>query len=144
MSFINNEWFIVNDLEGFVNSTRALVYNNFGRWNKTSDNSEIDDMIVSPSDKKEFDRILSKEESEVIIKQHLRKQKHKTSSKIRYLVSDNLFLGIVKDLNDRLVSNILTGLVNRGLVESAYDSEINDFVFWIKDENKNEENPETD
>ena len=41
-------------------------------------------------------------------------------------------------------SKILNGLVNKGLVETAYDSESNDFIFWVKDDNKKEEKPETD
>ena len=45
-------------------------------------------------------------------------------------------------MNSRMISNLLNGLVSKGLVESSYDSELNDFVFWIKDENK--EKPETD
>jgi len=43
-------------------------------------------------------------------------------------------------MNGRLVSNMLTSLVSKGLIESAYDEQINDFVFWIKDN----ESPETD
>jgi hypothetical protein len=35
-----------------------------------------------------------------------------------------------------MTSNLLNGLVNRGLVETAYDDEAEDFVFWVK-ENKN-------
>jgi hypothetical protein len=42
-----------------------------------------------------------------------------------------------------MVSNILNSLVNKGLVETAYDAEANDFIFWVSDENK-KENPETD
>ena len=37
-----------------------------------------------------------------------------------------------------MTSNILNGLVNKGIVETAYDDETNDFVFWIKNENKKE------
>jgi hypothetical protein len=35
--------------------------------------------------------------------------------------------------------------VQKGLVESAFDDKANDFVFWIKDKDENqEEKPETD
>jgi len=47
-----------------------------------------------------------------------------------------------------MVSNILQGLVQRGIVETAFDDESNDFVFWVKnnEENTEEKNekPETD
>ena len=45
-----------------------------------------------------------------------------------------------------MVSNILNQLVNKGILESAYDEKSNDFIFWLKesigDEEKNK--PETD
>lgn len=44
---------------------------------------------------------------------------------------------IITALNDRLVSNILNSLVNKGLIETAYDDSRNDFVFWVKDNDKN-------
>ncbi|NBT08684.1 MAG: hypothetical protein EBS98_07780, partial [Chitinophagia bacterium] len=53
---------------------------------------------------------------------------------------------ILEELNSRLVSNILNSLVNKGLIESAYDSDTNDFVFWVKNDSKDkqQEKPETD
>ncbi len=27
---MNNEWFVIKDLNGFINSSRILVFNNFG------------------------------------------------------------------------------------------------------------------
>ena len=46
-------------------------------------------------------------------------------------------------MNARLVSNILSSLASKGLIESAYDPEINDFVFWTVDGDE-KENPESD
>jgi hypothetical protein len=48
-----------------------------------------------------------------------------------------------------MISNILNNLVNKGVLESAYDADLNDFVFWIKEEdeqnNKDSKDfPETD
>ena len=49
-----------------------------------------------------------------------------------------------------MVSNILNQLVQKGLVESAFDTESNDFIFWVKDNDKLFKNetetdlPETD
>ena len=97
-------------------------------------------MLIKPEEKEEFDKLLSPEESKVIVTQILKKQKHKTTQKLRYLVSDDLFISIIQILNDRMVSNTLANLVSKGLVESAYDSELDDFIFWVKDEEK----PETD
>jgi hypothetical protein len=142
----NDDWFIIKDFEGFIESTRALVFNSFGNDKDKTDKEKPDKddfiMSVSDKDKEELDKVLSYDESLVIIIGFLKKEKHKTSNRIRYLVNDSSFMDIIYSLNDRMTSNILNGLVNRGLVETAYDDESNDFVFWVKeDENKN---PETD
>jgi predicted transcriptional regulator len=76
----------------------------------------------------------------IIVKNLTKKQKHKISKKIRYVLNDTILVDIIENLNSRMVSNVLTNLVQKGLVESAFDSQKNDFVFWIK----NNENPKTD
>jgi hypothetical protein len=143
MDFTNDEWFIVKDIDGLVDSSRALVFNNFG--SKKEENSEVDllDMEIDEKDKDELDKILSFDESKIIIIAMLKKQKNKKTNNIRYMLNDSLFMEIISSLNDRMVSNILNGLVNKGMVETAYDAETNDFVFWISDEYKKEK-PETD
>ena len=140
----NNNWYIINDLQGFVDAARKLVFNSFGKKEEVSDD-DIQDLIdcSSPETQEELDRTLSYEESEVIAKTVLK------INKGRYIVDDENFIKLLELLNDRLVSNILNNLANMGLVESAYDNDSNDFIFWIKDEYKEEvkkiiENPETD
>jgi hypothetical protein len=39
-----------------------------------------------------------------------------------------------------MVSNILNSLVNKGVLDSAYDDEQNDFIFWVKEEKQKPEN----
>lgn len=141
-----SEWFVINDLDDFVDKARAIVYTNFGNWDQAS---EVDALIddVAESEKEEFDKILSHDECVVITKSIVKKQKNKKSQEIRFVLNEDLFADLIKSFNDRMVSNILQSLVKKGLVESSYDSEINDFVFWaINDENKetNKEKPETD
>jgi hypothetical protein len=127
-----NEWFVIKNIEEFTNKARAIVYNNFGNWENESDVYNIIDS-VKPSEQADFDKVLSHQESLVIIKQIIKKQKNKTTSKIRYILNETLFAKIVEELNARMVSNILNELVKKGLVESAYDTESDDFVFWVKD-----------
>ena len=91
---------------------------------------------VDPKDQKELDETLSYNESLIIVKQHIKKQIHKKTDKIRYIMNDKIFLSIIESLNERMVSNLLSSLVNKGLVETAYDDEDDDFIFWVKDENK--------
>jgi len=131
MDFTNDEWFVVKDIDGFINSSRALVFNGFGKTKEQS--KEILDIEIDDKDQEELDKVLSFNESKIIIIDILEKEYHK-NSKIKYLLNDNLFIKIIESLNDRMTSNILNSLVNRGLVETAYDAEQDDFVFWIKDQ----------
>jgi hypothetical protein len=43
-----------------------------------------------------------------------------------------------------MVSNILTKLVSDGIIESAFDTEKNDFIFWVKEQDDQNSKPETD
>jgi len=142
MDSMNEEWFIVKDIDGLINSSRALVFNSFGKDNQDEDFDMLD-FHINKKDQKEFDQVLSFEESKSIITAILKKQKNKKTKTIRYVLNDYLFMQIIESLNDRMISNILNNLVNKGLVETAYDAEANDFIFWVSDENK-KQNPETD
>ena len=142
---MESEWYIIKDIEKFIDTTRILVFNNFAQDGKDDINFSLDTKIDSTE---ELDQVLSYNESASIIDGLIKKEINKKSKKIRYLLSDNLFLDIVESLNSRMVSNILSGLVSKGLVETAFDDNANDFIFWIKDENKEQfkkdlQDPET-
>ena len=133
------EWYEVKNLEEFVESSRSLVYNNFG--NSVDKNDSIDSMlsmVVNEEEKKELDSVLSHEESSIIIISLLKKEVNKKTKKHRYVMTEKMFLSIIESLNDRMVSNMLNNLVNKGLLETGFDEETNDFIFWTKDENKKE------
>ena len=141
----DSQWFVIPDLSEFTDKARAIVYNNFGVWEDKSDIDLIIDDVIE-NEREDFDKVLSHQESLVIVKENIKKERSKITKEIRYVLTDQMFADIVQKLNDRMVSNIINGLVKKGLVESAFDSEANDFVFWVKDndENKDEEKPETD
>ncbi len=136
-----NEWFVINDLNEFTDKTRIIVYNNFGKWESNNPINETMDLIEE-SDTNDMNKVLSHEESLTIVKQVVKKQKHKKSDRVRYILNETLFAKIVQDLNARMVSNVLNELVKKGIIESGFDNESNDFVFWIKKDNN--ETPETD
>lgn len=140
-----DEWFIIPNIKEFTDKARAIVYNNFGSWD---DKTDLDILIddVAENEKENFDEVLSHQESLIIVKQIVKKQKNKKNSKIRFILNDKLFADIVHSLNARMVSNIINSLVKKGLVETAFDSESNDFIFWVTNEQdkNNTEKPETD
>lgn len=126
-----SEWYLIPDLSEFANKTRLIVYNNFGDWKNFNEDSILDDNIET-YEKEELDKILSLDESLSIIKEHIKKQKNKYSNEIEYSLSDSMFASIVSKLNERMISNIIRGLVDKGLIEMAFDNDANDFVFWVK------------
>lgn len=137
---MKQEWYIVKNLEEFIESSRSLVYNNFGNtFEKKDPIDNMLNMVVSEEEKKELDTVLSYEESSIIITTLLKKQINNKTKKHRYVMTEKMFMSIIESLNDRMVSNMLNGLVNKGLLETGFDEETNDFIFWIKDENKKED-----
>lgn len=140
-----SEQYVINDIEEFTDKVRIIVYNNFGLWQ--DDKAEIDILIddIKESEQENFDAMLSHNESLTIVLSLVKKQKNRKTEQTRYALDDDIFATIIHSLNERMVSNVLNSLVKKGLVESAFDSESNDFIFWVKDENKEDiEKPETD
>lgn len=135
MDFTNSEWFIIKDLESFVRYTRKFVFESY-------DNEEFSDhsASLSSTDQEELEKLLPYNESLVIIQSLVKKQKNKKNNKTRLIINEEIYIEILTSLGERMTSNIIQGLVKKGLIETAFDDESNDFVFWIKDENK--EKPE--
>lgn len=137
---MKQEWYTVKDLSGLINYSRSLIFSNFGKSEEEKINkySLLIDSF-SEEEKEELESVLSYDESLVIIKSKAKQQRNKKTKQIRYLLNDELYVSILESMNHRMTSNILNNLVNKGLVETGYDENSNDFIFWIKDENKEDE-----
>jgi hypothetical protein len=138
---MSKEWYYINDIDNFVNSARKLVFKFFG--NEEDKLSEAIDLSLDKLTKEETEELeetLSFNESLSIVKLYAKKQINKNKKTSRYCINDKILHQIIEALNSRLVSNILTKLTNQGVLESAYDSEINDFVFWIKEQSEDDTN----
>lgn len=134
---MNTEWYYINDLKDFVNSSRRLVFKFFGHISDQDPDSALLDIDkFTQEEKEELEQSLSYEESLSIVKELAKKQKNKKTKIDRYCINDKILQEIIEALNSRLVSNILNNLTNKGVLESGYDAEINDFVFWVKDQEK--------
>lgn len=135
---MNKEWFVVKNLKEFVDSSRRLVFQNFGK--DSSKENEIDNMLddmanMSIEDELEMNTVLSYDEALAIVQPFLRKQFNRKTKENRYVLNDNVYMSIITALNDRMISNLLNSLVNKGMIETGYDEKTNDFVFWINDKN---------
>lgn len=135
---MTHKHYIIDDIEEFTESSRRLVFSHFGE-EKVEIESEQDLFLsnLNPEEEKELDSVLSFSEAKTIVMSLAKVQKHKTTQEKRYLIDDKIFVSILEALNTRLVSNILINLTNKGLIESAYDSTLDDFVFWVKNEDEN-------
>ena len=130
-----NEIFEITDLDKFVECSRVLVFDAIGKEQP----STLNDMKytlteLSPEEIKELNDTLTQEEAMVICKEFM---KHDEDM---YLISNKRYIDLIDSLNSRLISNMLNNLVNKGLLETGFDYESNDFIFWIKEnENDSEE-----
>jgi hypothetical protein len=137
----NDQWFFISDFDNFVDHSRSLVFKFFGEVNNIADDSMTASLAkLSHEEIKEMDETLTHEESAIIIKNYAKQQINRKTKQIRYCLTDKLLQSIIEDLNSRMVSNILNSLVNKGVLDSAYDDEQNDFIFWVKEEKQKPEN----
>lgn len=139
---MKEKWFEVKDLSEFVNSTRKMVFHFFGKLNEGDPDSVLKEIWdMSEEELEELDSTLTYDECLMIAKNHLKTDTK--NYKDSYYVSDSMFMTIVEEINSRLVSNILNRLAAKGLIETAFDDTINDFVFWAtSDENKTDTDPQ--
>lgn len=127
-------WLEVVNIDKLINFSRKIIYHNFDEGNSNLTDSEFlqkVDSSVDTDDQKEMNSLLPFLECKAIFKPFL----------VRVLSKDDLYYRIKEDdydeiliqMNRRMVSNIVKDLVAKGLVESAFDNDKNDFVFWVKD-----------
>lgn len=130
----NNKWLEVVNLDKLVNFSRRLIFYNFDDEHKDIDDKDFLKKIenIKDSDSIEMDTILPFEEAKAILKSIIFSKRHKKTKKIKYFMRDSDYDDVLIQLNRRMVSNIVMGLVKKGVLESAFDDEKNDFVFWVK------------
>ena len=113
-----------------------MVFETFGDSNDRA-NDDFTELMSNQKlkDKKEMERLLPAKETIQIITAGIKKRLSK-DGEIEFTVTNKAFKKILEELNARMVSNILAKLSSEGLIETAFDSEKNDFVFWVKEKEK--------
>lgn len=141
---MKQKWFEIKDLPNFTDYSRALVFTTFGQTNQVAEDYFTNVISnINSDDKEEMDKILTYEESFSIVEALTKKKIFKKTNRVCYYITDEILMSIIESLNSRLISNILNKLVNDGVLDSAYDTDANDFIFWVK-ENNEKDKPETD
>ncbi|NBQ16955.1 hypothetical protein EBU24_01420 [bacterium] len=142
---MKNRWYVIKDLNEFIEYARSLVFKYFGETNQEqTDDLSMVICSLSNDDKLEMDRVISREECDIIAKQHIKTKINNKTKRVKHYITDTILQEMLESFNDRMVSNILNKLVNDGHLESAFDEKSNDFIFWVVDKNENKESPETD
>lgn len=134
------EWFKITNIEQFVEATRVLVYNNFGSVEDDVDTVSVMLQDLLASERKELEEVLPQQESMTIFLEFCKINHNKKQKTKSYYITDKAYYGFIESLNSRLVSNMLSKMVNKGIIESAFDVDANDFVFWIKEDNDKPKN----
>lgn len=137
---MNTEWFEIDDLEELVDFSRRIIYFNFDSDNAALDEDEFFDRMdeLTEEEEEELNHVLSFQESKMIIKQYIKKKKNKRTKQVVTLMKESDYDDYLNELNHRLVSNMVMEMVKKGILDTAFDDERNDFVFWVK-ENENEQ-----
>lgn len=141
-----SKWYLIKDLDNFVDHARSLVFKFFGTMNEESEDTITEALsVLSDAEIGEMDSVLSHEESALIIRNNTKVVVDPITKIESFQITDDILYKILEELNSRLVSNILSQLVQKGVLDSAFDSVTNDFIFWIKnDEENKDKKSETD
>lgn len=125
----------ITNVEEFAESIRLIILENFYDNDKklTKEISKFDELMKTKREK--IQEKLTLQESKNIIKPILKTVINSVGEK-EYTVSHKNFKKILEELNRRIISNILMELVSEGLVETGFDEEKNDFIFWVAGEEK--------
>jgi len=140
-----DDWMEVSNSKKLIDFSRKLVYYNFDDETALMDDitflNKIDkiDLDYDP----EMDVLLPFNECEIIFMSFTFME-----DKVLYIKDDD-YDTFLMQMNRRMISNIVQGLVKKGVLHTAFDNEKNDFIFWVKTEEEmeaedEEENPETD
>jgi hypothetical protein len=143
---MNEDWYEIKDFDGFVEHSRQIIFKIFAQPEDINEDdlSQILTDALTSTEKDELERLLTFSECDTIIKQSAKTKQNKKTKNIHYYVNDKLLHHIMEELNSRLVSNILHKLVCDGVLDTAFDSDKNDFIFWIKESNIDDEKSKTD
>lgn len=124
----------ITDLLEFLDASRVWLYTIFGGLNP-SESMQIKYVDLEVEEKQEIDKVLNIKEVINIAQEYIKFNEHDGI----WLITEDRYEELLIELNARMTSNLLASMVSSGILESAYDSEINDFVFWRTNEKDNNE-----
>ena len=141
-------WMEIVNIDKLVDFSRRVIFYNFDEDNDDLDDEDFMKKIekIESKDSAEMNKVLPRDEVKAIFLDLIVKRRNKNTKQVAMFIKEEDYEEVLAQLNQRMVSNIVKGLVSRGLVESAFDSEKNDFVFWVRTDydDRKLQKPETD
>jgi len=135
-----DDWLEISNSKKLIDFSRKLVYYNFDDETALMDDETFLDKIdnIQNDYDPEMDVLLPFEECEIIFSSFTF-----LDDKLLYITDDD-YDTFLMQMNRRMISNIVQGLVKKGVLHTAFDNEKNDFIFWVKTEEEMEadEDPE--
>lgn len=131
-----DEWLEIENINKLINFSRKLIYHNFDeRTSQISDDDFFDKVdSFTENEQQELDTVLPFKESKIIIKEFLKKRRNKQTQEIRIFMKESDYGEYLDKLNHRMISNLVMEMVKKGVLDSAFDDTMNDFVFWVKND----------
>ena len=84
------EWYEITDIDKFVEATRVLIYDSFGKQNYNFDGSTMSIMDLNKEDQKELNKTFTQQEALLIVKGLAKKRKG------IYCINDTIYSQIVE------------------------------------------------
>ena len=134
-------WLEIENLDKLIDFSRRLIYSNFDPNKRDQEDQTFFQNLskFNNIELAEMNDILPHKEIKIIFNEFIIKKRHKKTKQIRLFIQEDDYENVLEAINSRFVSNIVQRMVGKGLLETAFDAERNDFIFWV---NKNEKNQE--
>ena len=135
---MKKKWLEIANVKKLIDFSRRIVYHNFDDENEhLTDKDFLKKVDSIKVDDAEMDSLLPYNECKNIMKPFL--VRVVTKNEIYFKIEEDDYDLFLNQLSRRMISNIVKDLVSKGMVESAFDNEKNDFVFWIKKQDEHSE-----
>ena len=139
----DSEWLEIDDLDKFTNYLRTMVYVNFNgsvlKYIDEEDTEEEPDLSLdcdindlTDDEREELNNLLALSECLTIVKDTAKRLRHKKTKEKVYLISIDGVGDVIENIQRRFISNMISILVKKGYLDSAFDEDRNDFIFWTK------------
>ena len=131
---MDESWLELSNIDKLIDFSRKLVYYNFDDESADLSDANFLKKIEKLSDRvePEIEELLPFNEVKSMFMEQIVER-----DQVPCIMEDS-YDQLLVDMNHRMISNIVLSLVKKGVLDSAFDDEKNDFVFWVRKEDEEE------